>query len=210
MNKAAFHYSFMLIILLFAFFYFTFLGHAKAQNQKEQIKKQISDSLIQKAKKALLSGNTKQAEIYRKQIKSLGLDQSQPIWLKKDANNDFLYKSRQNKVIDEKEFIRLLYEMPYEKAKIELDKKLLTNPNNTKLRLIYLDLAEKNNDSLEAERHRSLLGIKQEKPTESNFKTWLKYLLVIVIISLIIFEVVSIYKTTQKQSPQIPSNIKSL
>ena len=113
-------------------------------------------------------------------------------------------------ILDEKRFVELLHEMPYEKAKIELDKKLLSNPDNVKLRAVYLELAEKNNDKQEADLHRSLLGIKPKLEPESQLKFWLKTLLILVVISLIIFEVVSIYKTANKNNPPLPSNIKSL
>ena len=209
--KNAAHYSLMLIILLFSFFYFTFLGHAAAQNKrKEPSKKQIATSLMQKAKKALLSGNTKLAENYWKQANSLDPAQAKPLWLKNDSSNNRYYKRNQDIVLEETKFIQLLHEMPYEKAKIELDKKLLSNPDNAKLRAVYMELAEKNNDSQEADRHRSLLGIKPKAETESNYKFWVKTLLVIIVISLIIFELATIYKTARKKNPPLPSNIKSL
>ena len=199
--KNAAHYSLMLIILLFSFFYFTILGHAAAQNKREPSKKQLASSLMQKAKKALLSGNTKLAENYWKQANALDPKQSKPLWLQNNSTNEFFYKKQQNQVLEESKFIQLLHEMSYEKAKIELDKKLLSNPNNVKLRMVYLELAEKNNDTQEAERHRSLLGIKPKVEPESNLKFWLKILLVFVVISLIVFELATIYKTTNKQTP---------
>ena len=204
--KNAAHYSLMLIILLFSFFYFTILGHAAAQNKREPSKKQLASSLMQKAKKALLSGNTKLAENYWKQANALDPKQSKPLWLQNNSTNEFFYKKQQNQVLEESKFIQLLHEMSYEKAKIELDKKLLSNPNNVKLRMVYLELAEKNNDIQEAERHRSLLGIKPKVEPESNLKFWLKILLVFVVISLIVFELATIYKTTNKQTPPAPKN----
>lgn len=208
--KNAAHYSLMLIILLFSFFYFTFLGHAATQNKKETSQKQLASSLIQRAKKALLSGNTKLAENYWKQANALDPKQSKPLWLQNNSNNEFFYKRQQIQVLEESKFVQLLHEMPYEKARIELDKKLLSNPNNAKLRMVYIELAEKNNDVMEAERHRSLLGMKPKTEPNSSLKFWLKILLVIVIISLIIFELATIYKTTNKNNPLPPSNIKSL
>ena len=205
--KNAAHYSLMLIILLFSFFYFTILGHAAAQNKKEPSQKQMAASLMQKAKRALLSGNTKLAENYWKQANALDPKQSKPLWLQNNPNNEFFYKRQQNKVLEESKFIQLLHEMSYEKAKIELDKKLLANPNNIKLRMVYLELAEKNNDTQEAERHRSILGIKPKAEPESNLKFWLKILLVIVVISLIIFELATIYKTANKQNSPTPPTV---
>ena len=200
------HYSLMLIIFLFSFFYFTILGHAATQSKKEPSQKQIATSLMQKAKRALLSGNTKLAENYWKQANAIDPAQSKPLWLNKDSTNEYYYKRHQNKVLEESKFIQLLHEMPYEKAKIELDKKLLSNPDNAKLRAVYLELAEKNNDLQEADRHRSLLGIKPKVEPESNLKFWLKILLVFVVISLIIFELATIYKTTNKPTPPSPQN----
>ena len=209
MKKTAFPYSLMLIVLIFSFFYFTFLAHAAAQNKKDTSKKQIAASLMQKAKKALLSGNPKLAENYWKQASSLDPNNIKPLWLNPNASKTY-YKRNQDKVLEEKKFVQLLYEMPYEKAKIELDKKLLSNPDNAKLRAVYLNLAELNNDKQEADLHRSLLGIKPELKQESKLKFWLKTLLIIIVISLIIFEVISIYKTTKKNNSPLPSNIKSL
>ncbi len=209
MKNAASHYSLMLLILFFSFFYFTFLAHAASQNKKDTSKKQIAASLMQKAKKALLSGNPKLAENYWKQANSLDPSSAKPLWLDKNVNSEY-YKRNQVMILDEKRFVELLHEMPYEKAKIELDKKLLSNPDNVKLRAVYLELAEKNNDKQEADLHRSLLGIKPKLEPESQLKFWLKTLLILVIISLIIFEVVSIYKTAKKNNPPLPSNIKSL
>ena len=76
--------------------------------------------------------------------------------------------------------------------------------------MVYLELAEKNNDNQEANRHRSILGIKPKTQSESDLKFWLKSILAVIVISLIIFELTTIYKTAKKNSPQPPSNIKSL
>lgn len=208
--KNATHYSLLLIVLLFSIFYFTILGHATAQNKKEPSKKQLASSLMLKSKKALLSGNTKLAENYWKQANALAPEMTKPLWLKNDSNINLYYQRQQDKVLEEKKFIQLLHEMPYEKARIELDKKLLSNPNNTKLRMVYIDLAEKNNDTQEANRHRSILGIKTNTQSESNFKFWLKTILAVIVISLIIIELTIIYTTTKKNNAPIPNNIKSL
>ena len=86
--------------------------------------------------------------------------------------------------------------MPYEKAKIELDKRLLFSPNNTKLRLVYLDLARKNNDEIEIERQSKLLGIKQ--PQTFDYKLLFKYILAIAITLLILYEIIKIFKQSKK------------
>lgn len=99
-------------------------------------------------------------------------------------------------MLEEKKFIELLKNMPYEKAKIELDKRLMFNPDNSKLRLVYLELAQKNNDIDEVKRHSNLLGIKQSEPI--SYELIFKYIFVFILLALIIFEIISIYKSTQK------------
>ena len=194
--KNAAHYSLMLIILLFSFFYFTILGHAAAQNKREPSKKQLASSLMQKAKKSMLSGNTKQAEVYWHQANSIDSTQTKPIWIKKDIRS--LYpNNRPEKIIEESQFIEQLKNMPYELAKIELDKKPLANPNNVKLRLVYLELAEKNDDEIEANQHRSLLGLEPIQSKNSS-SLWVKYLLVIIVLALIIYEIFNIVKIHKK------------
>ena len=149
---------------------------------------------MQKAKKAILSGNYKKAEKYWQQANSLDPNQTRPIWLKKEST--FSLDNNTLPVLEEKKFIELLNNMPYEKAKIELDKRLMFNPNNSKLRLVYLELAQKNNDTQEIERHSNILGIKQPEPF--NYGIIFKYIFVIILLGLIIFEIISIYKTSKK------------
>ena len=193
MKFFTFHNALIIVVLLFSFYYFTFLAHAASPNKIENSKKQIVVSLIQKAKKSLLSGNYKEAEKYWKQANSLDPNQTRPSWLKKDKS----FSSTNNIVVlEEKKFIELLQNMPYEKAKIELDKRLMFNPDNSKLRLVYLELAQKNNDIDEIKRHSNLLGIKQPEPI--RYELIFKYIFVLILLGLIIFEIISIYKSTKK------------
>ncbi len=195
MKFFTFHNTLILVVLLFSFYYFTFLAQAATPNRIENSKKQMAVSLMQKAKKAILSGNYKQAEKYWHQANSLDPNQPRPIWLKKE--NAFSLNTNNNlPVMEEKKFIELLNNMPYEKAKIELDKRLMFNPDNSKLRLVYLELAQKNKDTYEIERHSALLGIKQPEPF--NYGIIFKYIFVIILLGLIIFEIISIYKTSKK------------
>lgn len=194
MKFFTFHNALIIVVLLFSFYYFTFLAHAASPNKIENSKKQIIVSLIQKAKKALLSGNYKEAEKYWKQVNSIDPKQTRPSWLKK--NNSFSPTINNIVVLEEKKFIELLKNMPYEKAKIELDKRLMFNPDNSKLRLVYLELAQKNNDIDEVKRHSNLLGIKQSEPI--SYELIFKYIFVFILLALIIFEIISIYKSTQK------------
>ena len=193
MKNIFFHKSLLLFILVFSFSIFSTFIQAAPQNT-DNSKKQIVVSLRQKAKKALLSGNKKQADVYWQQANSVDSQNNKPIWLQKGINNS--NNANQLAILDEKKFIQLLIEMPYEKAKIELDKRLLFSPNNTKLRLVYLDLARKNNDEIEIERQSKLLGIKQ--PQTFDYKLLFKYILAIAITLLILYEILKIFKQSKK------------
>ena len=193
MKNIFFHKSLLLFIIVFSFSIFSTFIQAAPQNT-DNSKKQIVVSLRQKAKKALLSGNKKQADVYWQQANSVDSQNNKPIWLQKGINNS--NNANQLAILDEKKFIQLLIEMPYEKAKIELDKRLLFSPNNTKLRLVYLDLARKNNDEIEIERQSKLLGIKQ--PQTFDYKLLFKYILAIAITLLILYEIIKIFKQSKK------------
>ena len=194
-------FRFVLIIFIFfcSFFSISYFVQAapqkKPQNKLEITKKDIAFTLMQKAKKAMISGNPKQAESYWQQANSIDSTQTKPMWIKKDIHS--LYPNNRSEiVIEESKFIEQLKNMPYELAKIELDKKLLANPNNTKLRLVYLELSEKNGDEIEANRHRSLLGMKPIQ--QPNNGVWVKYILVLIILGLIIYEIINIVKIHKK------------
>ena len=193
MKNIFFHKSLLLFIIVFSFSIFSTFIQAAPQNT-DNSKKQIVVSLRQKAKKALLSGNKKQADVYWQQANSVDSQNNKPIWLQKGINNS--NNANQLAILDEKKFIQLLIEMPYEKAKIELDKRLLFSPNNTKLRLVYLDLARKNNDEIEIERQSKLLGIKQ--PQTFDYKLLFKYILAIAITLLSLYEIIKIFKQSKK------------
>lgn len=193
MKKDFFHYLFIFFTVLLVAFSLNFSANASS-NKNDINKKQIISSLLLKAKNALISGDYKMAENYWQQVKGIDSSMKKPAWLEKNA-----YKNTNkddNIYTDEAKFIKLLYEMPYEKAKIELDKKLLFNPNNRNLRLVYLDLAEKNKDLEESESHRKLLGIESPKPS-FNYVDWLKYFLIIILLGLIIYEVVRIFRISK-------------
>ena len=140
MIKSIIHNVFIIITLLLVALSFNFSVNAASKNNKID-KKQIAASLIIKAKKALISGNSKLAQNYWQQAKSIDSSLSKPAWLNQEATKAFS-KKNDNLYLTEEKFVESLKTMPYEKAKIELDKKLLFNPNNTKLRLVYLELAE--------------------------------------------------------------------
>ena len=195
MKNSIFHKSLLFLILILSFSFFLTIIQAAPQNT-ENSKKQIVVSLRQKAKKALLSGNKKQADIYWQQANSLESQKSKPVWLQKGITNSN-NSNNQLPILEEKKFIKLLNEMPYEKAKIELDKRLVFSPNNTKLRLVYLELAQKNNDEIEIERHSKLLGIKQ--PKTFNYKLLFKYFLAIVITLLIFYEIIKMFRTSKNK-----------
>lgn len=191
MIKSIIHNIFIIITLLLVALSFNFSVNAASKNN-EIDKKQIAVSLIVKAKNALISGNSKLAQNYWQQAKSIDPSLSKPAWLDQKAIKAF---SKKNDIyLTEEKFVELLKTMPYEKAKIELDKKLLFNPNNTKLRLVYLELAEKNKDEIEIKRHRELLGIKEQK--SFNYANAFKYLLIVIVICLIIYELKTIFRTT--------------
>ncbi len=197
MIKSIIHNIFIIITLLLVALSFNFSVNAASKNN-EIDKKQIAVSLIVKAKNALISGNSKLAQNYWQQAKSIDPSLSKPAWLDQKAIKAF---SKKNDIyLTEEKFVELLKTMPYEKAKIELDKKLLFNPNNTKLRLVYLELAEKNNDEIETKRHRELLGIKEQK--SFNYANAFKYLLIVIVICLIIYELITIFRTTNHSQQQ--------
>ncbi len=189
MKNAVLIKSLLFFILLFSFSFY--IVQASTPQKDKSKKQQIIASLMQKAKKAMLSGNKKQADIYWQQINSLDPQRAKPIWLSKNISNQNKPES-QLTILEEKQFIKLMNELPYEKAKIELDKRLFFSPNNNKLRLLYIELAKKNNDKEELEKHSNLLGIKQPKPFD--YKLLFKYVLIIVIILLIIYEIFKILK----------------
>ena len=193
MKKDLFHYLFIFFTILLVAFSLNFSANASS-NKNNINKKQIVSSLLSKARNALISGNSKMAENYWQQAKGIDSSIKKPAWLEKDAYKNITKDD--NIYTDEAKFIKLLYEMPYEKAKIELDKKLLFNPNNRKLRLVYLDLAEKNKDFEESESHRKLLGIESPKPP-FNYGDWLKYFLVFILLGLIIYELVRIFRISK-------------
>ena len=177
-------FRFVLILFIFfcSFFSISYLAQAAPQKKIEITKKDIAFTLMQKAKKAMISGNPKQAESYWQQANSIDSTQTKPMWIKKDIHS--LYPNNRSEIVlEESKFIEQLKNMPYELAKIELDKKLLANPNNTNLRLVYLELSEKNGDEIEANRHRSLLGMKPIH--QPNNGVWVKYILVLINISLV-------------------------
>ncbi len=210
MLKSFFHNALICFVLIMAAICFTFSANAASKDAQTSSRKQISAELIQKAKAASSAGNFKLAESYWLQAKSIEPSLTRPAWFDKKS---YSLPKKNNQSFDESQFIENLKKMPYAKAKIELDKRLVFNPNNSKLRVAYLDLAEANGDEKEAARHRAILGI--PAPTQNHFWLYFKYFLILVIAGLIIFELVVIIKPTiakhrkPKEIP-LPSNIRSI
>ncbi len=171
-----------------------------ASSKEEINKQQVSSSLIIKSKNAILAGNPKMAENYLDQAKSIDPTLSNTEYFtneNSDIPSDIILRT-------ENDFFNTIKKMPYDKAKIELDKKLLFNPNNSKLRLVYLELAEKNNDEAEADIHRNFLGIK--KANVYNIDLGLKYFLIVIVSCLIIYEVIVIFRPLPKSEQPLPTN----
>lgn len=189
-----FHNIIIFITLLLVAFCFNFSVNASNTTQNTA-KEQLTSSLIIKSQKAIIAGNSKMAESYLDQAKSIDPTLQEPNLFKESLNNttncsnDIEYK-------DENEFFEEIKIMPYNKAKIELDKKLLFNPSNSKLRLIYLELAEKNNDKDEASIQRNILGINQTRVYDADLI--LKYSLIIIVSLLILYEIISIFKSVSQ------------
>ena len=80
MIKSIIHNVFIIITLLLVALSFNFSVNAASKNNKID-KKQIAASLIIKAKKALISGNSKLAQNYWQQAKSIDPSLSKPDWL---------------------------------------------------------------------------------------------------------------------------------
>lgn len=210
MLKSFFHNALICIVLILVAICFTFSANAASKEMPNNSRKQISAELIKKAKAASTSGNFKLAENYWLQAKSIDPTLTKPTWFDKKS---YPVQKKTIQAFDENKFVEELQKMPYAKAKIELDKRLVFNPNNSKLRVAYLDLAEANGDEKEAARHRSILGI--PTPTQNHFWLYFKYFLIILIAGLIIYELVVIIKPiiAMSRKPKeipLPSNIRSI
>lgn len=210
MLRSFFHNALICIALALVAVCFTFSANAASKDAQNNNRRQISAELIQKAKAASAAGNFKLAESYWLQAKSIEPSLSKPAWFDKKS---YPVQKKSVQSFDENKFIEELQKMPYAKAKIELDKRLVFNPNNSKLRVTYLDLAEANGDEKEAARHRSILGI--PAPTPNYFWLYFKYFLIILIAVLIIYELIVIIKPAlaKQRKPKeiaLPPNIRSI
>lgn len=163
---------------------FTFSANATSEDTTGLARRQICSSLVNKAKSATFSGNSKLAEKFWLQAKSMDPSMKKPSWLA---------STTQQENCNENKFESELRNMPYGSAKTKLDKKLVFAPCNDKLRLVYFELAKANKDKLEAEHHRLILGL--HKQDKNNYWNFLKYLLSILISTLIIREIKTILKS---------------
>lgn len=145
------------IILLFSF---SISIDAKELNT-EIDNKTIINSLLLKANQSILSGNLIMSENYYLQAKTLDPNLISSIY--SDDENDKLQTNIDNK------FIKYIQNLPYDKAKLELDKKLFFYPNNLLLKLVYLKLARNNNDEKEISKLLELLD-KKTNNTERNLE----------------------------------------
>lgn len=201
MKKSILHNTIIIFTLLLVALCFNF--SVKASNlQVDTNKKQITSSLVLKSKNAIIAGNPKMAESYLEQAKSIDPTLNAPEYFKNDTVKESIIE--RNDVQSSDEFFDKVQSMPYDKAKIELDKRLLFNPNNSKIRLVYLELAEKNNDESEANIHRSFLGI--QKPKFHDIDLMLKYFLIALVSILIIYEIISIFKPVKVNNQQVQTN----
>lgn len=206
MKKFFFHNFLVILVVFLSVIIFNF-STVDAKNGKRNLtldKEKLSSTLVLQAKNAVVAGNIKLAESYWQRARAMDPSLPEPNWLIPD------YKENTEKlpVIDEIAFVAELKKNSYEKAKSDLDKRLSSNPDNNNLRLVYMEIAEANDDKVEANRQREILGL---QPTNTN-QGWLvyaKYVLILTIAGLIIAEIIIILKTSKKE-PKLPPHIRSI
>ena len=201
MAKSFLHNSILAIVLILVAVSFTCSAKASSQKGISPSGKQLAMSLMQKAKLAVVSGNLKQAESLWKQAKSIDSSLTALAWLNSCSimPKEYLFAD------DEAIFAEKLRKMPYSNAKVELDKRLFFNPNNNKLRMLFLELAESNLDGLEVARHRKILGL--QPVNIKNVTTKFKFILTVLVSILIICELKIIFGSNTNKAPMLETNI---
>lgn len=206
MKKVLFHNFLVILVVFLSILSFTFSVKARSGKKDSTFdRKKLSSTLVLQAKNAIVAGNIKLAESYWQQARAIDPSLPKPNWL---VPNEYKENKAELAVIDEKDFVEELKKISYEKAKTELNKRLLINPSNNKLRLAYVELAEINHDETEVKRQREILGLKAVNINQS-WQIYVKYVLILALAGLILTEIFIILKTT-KREPKLPPHIRSI
>ena len=87
------------------------------------------------------------------------------------------------------EMLARIASMPYQHAKPLLEERLARDPGNDALRQAYLDIAEKNSDHTEVNRHRSVLQTRS-----TGMLAAISYLLAAFLLVVLIWQLVKLYR----------------
>jgi uncharacterized protein HemY len=129
-----------------------------------------ASSFLRKAMEARDAGNLHQAEVFWLQAKSIRPSIGRPEWL----NNIPAKKANSVSAKDQKSEMEA---MVYADAKSILEQKLESNPNDIEARRLYLDLAQKNKDFTQVNRHSLYID-----KVEAGTQFWKGILVVILIL----------------------------
>jgi hypothetical protein len=88
----------------------------------------------------------------------------------------------------QQEYLARVASLPYQDAKILLEKKLEQEPTNAEVRRLYLELAEANSDHAEITRHSSVLNI-----DSFDVFAFVKFLLVLLLAIALIWQAYRLY-----------------
>mgnify|MGYP000927913193 CR=1 FL=1 len=122
-----------------------------AQN-RSGIDIQVTELMIH-AMRARDMGDMNSAELFWIQARAYRPNLPRPVWLDQPPPRQIDYLPP-----PQDELLARIASMPYNEAKLLLEKKLEQEPANAEVRKLYLELAEANSDSAEITRHRSVLA----------------------------------------------------
>lgn len=147
------------------------------------IDQKVTELMIM-AQKARDAGDMPNAELFWMHARELRPSLSRPAWL--DQKPVFLPDPPPP---SESELLARIASLPYEQAKILLEERLKKNPGDIGARRLYHELAQKNQDHVQVQRHAGLLS---DKNPVSRSPLW--YLTALVLGSLLVWQLIQLYR----------------
>ncbi len=160
---------------------------SKDSKNEKQFTENIALGLLSKSKQAYNNNRKKDAENYWQQAKAINPKLTKPAWF----NDKLPPRTSRESIYKEDEFIEEVKKLPYLEAKEALNKQLLKEPANLKLRKVFYELAKANDDKKEMRRHASIIGF-EEKP--SGLSDTVKYSILTIILVIIVIEIYKLFK----------------
>ncbi len=159
-------------------------ANMRATKVRQGFDRKVTELMIL-AQQARNAGDMANAELFWMHARELKPSLPRPAWLDRKPE-----PVPEPLPVSEDDLLARVASLPYEQAKMLLEERIEMDPGNEKVRRMFLELAQRNSDHTEVARHQSLLTLENS----NSWRSFLWYLLGLVLLLLLIWQVVGLYR----------------